>query len=71
MNTHQIKAIQYKKGEHKEDDTKKNEKTVYSKKEKQNLILKLESEMKQAARDLDFERATTLRDAMFELLSED
>ena len=38
-----------------------------SKKEIMNLIDKIESEMKEAARNLDFERATELRDALFEL----
>ena len=41
-----------------------------SKKEKQNLIVKIEKEMQQAASQLDFERAMELRDALFELKSE-
>ena len=41
-----------------------------SKKEKEELILRLESEMKEAARTLDFERAMELRDILFELKSE-
>ena len=38
-----------------------------SKKEIMNLINKIEAEMKEAARNLEFERATELRDALFEL----
>lgn len=38
-----------------------------SKKNKQELIRELEIEMKKAAKELDFERAMELRDAMFEL----
>ena len=41
-----------------------------SKKEKLNLIMNIESEMKQAAVNLDFERAMELRDALFELKSD-
>ena len=41
-----------------------------SKKEKQNLIIKIEKEMKECARNLDFERATELRDILFELKSQ-
>ena len=41
-----------------------------SKKEKEELIVRLESEMKEAARTLDFERAMELRDIIFELKSE-
>ncbi|MDD3453050.1 MAG: excinuclease ABC subunit UvrB [Bacilli bacterium] len=41
-----------------------------SKKEKQNLIVKIEKEMKEAAKNLDFERATELRDILFELKGE-
>ncbi len=41
-----------------------------SKKDKEKLILKLEQEMKEAARNLDFESAMELRDAIFELKSE-
>ena len=46
---------------------KKEKKQIYSKKEKQKLIEKIEKEMMEAARNLDFERATELRDIMFEL----
>ena len=41
-----------------------------SKKEKELLILNIEKEMKEAAKNLDFERAMELRDALFELKSE-
>ena len=41
-----------------------------SKKEKQNLIIKIEEEMKLAAKNLDFEKAMELRDILFELKSE-
>ena len=55
-----------------EDEDKKVEtKTKYSKKEKKNMIERIEKEMMEAARNLDFERATELRDIMFELQLED
>ena len=41
-----------------------------SKKEKVNLIMNIETEMKQAAANLDFERAMELRDILFELKSD-
>ena len=41
-----------------------------SKKEKQDLMIKIEEEMKLAAKNLDFERAMELRDILFELKSE-
>ena len=50
------------------DDTVKTEKM--SKKDKEKLIVRLETEMKEAARSLDFERAMELRDIIFELKSE-
>lgn len=53
-----------------EDEDKKDKKTAYSKKEKQKLIENIEKEMMEAARNLDFERATELRDIMLELKSE-
>ena len=49
-------------------EDKKTEKM--SKKEKEKLIIRLETEMKEAARTLDFERAMELRDILFELKSE-
>ena len=55
-----------------EDEDKKIEaKPKYSKKEKRNMIERIEKEMMEAARNLDFERATELRDIMFELQVED
>ncbi len=50
-------------------ETKK-ETQKMSKKEKNDLMVKIETEMKEAARNLDFERAMELRDALFELQSE-
>jgi excinuclease ABC subunit B len=41
-----------------------------SKKDRQSLILRLEAEMKKAAKDLHFERAAELRDALMELRAE-
>ena len=55
-----------------EDEDKKIEvKPKYSKKEKRSMIERIEKEMMEAARNLDFERATELRDIMFELQIED
>ena len=42
-------------------------KNVYSKKERQRLIEQMEKEMMEAASKLEFERATELRDILFEL----
>ena len=41
-----------------------------SKKDKEQLIVRLEAEMKEAAKTLDFERAMELRDILFELKAE-
>ena len=41
-----------------------------TKKERQKTIENIEKEMKKAAKDLDFERATELRDMLFELKAE-
>ena len=41
-----------------------------SKKELKSLIINIESEMKQAAANLEFERAMELRDILFELKSD-
>ncbi len=41
-----------------------------SKKEKNDLIIRLETEMKEAAKNLDFERAMELRDILSELKAE-
>ena len=40
---------------------------AYNKKEKQKIMEKLEKEMMEAAKELDFERATELRDILFEM----
>ncbi len=48
-----------------------NKETKLTKKDKQHLIIKIEKEMKEAAKELDFERAMELRDALFELKSEE
>ena len=54
-----------------EDKDKEKGKTkAYSKKEKEEIIKNLEKEMMESARKLDFERATELRDMIFELKSE-
>ncbi len=50
-----------------EVEEQKIEKKKYSKKELNDMIHKLEIEMKEAASRLDFERATELRDVIFEL----
>ena len=41
-----------------------------SKQEKTKLLIKIEAEMKEAAKNLDFERAMELRDILFEMKSE-
>ena len=41
-----------------------------SKKEKMNMMINIEKEMKEAAKNLDFERAMELRDILFELKAE-
>ena len=48
-------------------ETEKIEKKKYSKKEINEMVQKLEVEMREAASKLDFERATELRDIIFEL----
>jgi excinuclease ABC subunit B len=48
-------------------DNQKDDLTKISNKERKDLIVKLEDEMKEAARNLDFERAMELRDILFEL----
>ena len=50
-----------------EVEEEKIEKKKYSKRELNDMIHKLEIEMKEAASRLDFERATELRDVIFEL----
>jgi len=53
-------------------DERKDEKTQtkLSKKEKLNMIARIEEEMKESAKHLDFERAMELRDVLFEMKSE-
>ncbi len=41
-----------------------------SKKEKQDMLIRIEEEMREAAKNMDFERAMELRDILFELKSE-
>ena len=45
-------------------------KTKMSKKEKESLMIRIESEMQEAAKNLDFERAMELRNVLFEMKSE-
>ena len=52
------------------NDTKEVKQEKMSKKERNDLIIKVEQEMKEAANNLDFERAMELRDILFELKSE-
>lgn len=51
-------------------DLNKEEKVKLSKEDKKKMIIKVESEMRDAASKLDFERALELRDILFELKSE-
>ena len=55
---------------HNEVQEEKRQKTTMSKKEKEELLMKIEVEMKEAAKNLDFERAMELRDILFEIKSE-
>ena len=48
----------------------KNKKTKITKKDKEKMLADLESEMRSAAANLDFERAMELRDIIFEMKSE-
>ena len=54
-----------------ESASKKPEKEKMTKKEKMTMIDRIEEEMKEAAKKLDFERAMELRDILFELQSEE
>ena len=54
-----------------EDEAIKAENNKLSKKDKDKLLVDLEQEMKEAAKNLDFERAMELRDIIFELKSEE
>ncbi len=53
-----------------EEKTDKKPIEKMSKKEKQDIMIKIENEMKEAAKNLDFERAMELRDILFEMKSE-
>ncbi|UXR32426.1 excinuclease ABC subunit UvrB [Staphylococcus simulans] len=56
-----------------DEENEKEQKVVpkkLTKKEREKTIENIEKEMKQAAKDLDFERATELRDMLFELKAE-
>ena len=50
-----------------DENTKEKETKKLTKKEKVTMIAKIEEEMKEAARELDFERAMQLRDILFEM----
>ena len=52
------------------DKSKDISKVKYSKKEKDRIMKEIEKEMMAAAKELDFERATELRDILFEMKSE-
>ena len=52
-------------------NNKEIEKEKISKKDKQKLMIDIEREMKEAAKNLDFERAMELRDILFEYKSSD
>lgn len=58
-----IKEVVSNEIEEKVDDVK------LSKKEKENMLIIIENEMKEAAKNMDFERAMELRDILFELKS--
>lgn len=49
------------------DETNGTTKTKLSKKDKAEMIIKLENEMREAAKNLDFEKAMELRDILFEI----
>lgn len=49
------------------DNTEETKPEKMSKKDKENLMIRIENEMKKAAQELDFERATELRDILFEM----
>ena len=52
------------------DDKEIEKQPKMNKKDKMKLIAKVEKEMQQAAKELDFEKAMELRDVLFELQSE-
>ena len=49
------------------DDSELNKTEKMSRKDKEKLMIRIETEMKKAAQELDFERATELRDILFEM----
>ena len=49
------------------DDSELNKTEKMSRKDKEKLMVRIENEMKKAAQELDFERATELRDILFEM----
>ena len=49
------------------DDSEINKTEKMSRKDKEKLMVRIENEMKKAAQELDFERATELRDILFEM----
>ena len=51
------------------DVSEKIESPKLSKKEKEEMLIKIENEMREAAKNMDFERAMELRDILFELKS--
>ena len=53
----------------KDEDIKEEKVEKLSKSEKAKLMVNLENEMKEAAKNLDFERAMELRDILFEMKS--
>ena len=48
----------------------KDKKKKVSKRDRQQMMISIENEMKEAAKNLDFERAMELRDILFEMKSE-
>ncbi|ENH98431.1 excinuclease ABC subunit B [Gracilibacillus halophilus YIM-C55.5] len=65
-----IRATTVAEGDETYEDEQKPDISNMSKQEKEKLIEQMEQEMKQAARDLDFERAAELRDIVIELKAE-
>ena len=53
-----------------EVDDRKEDNIKLSKKDKKEMLLRIEEEMREAAKNMDFERAMELRDILFELKSE-
>ena len=51
------------------DKKSSNKKNKMTKKEKELMLLNIETQMNEAAKNLDFERAMELRDILFELKS--